>query len=100
MFNGYSLLDFEALSSKASLMIGNESGPMHLAAAENIPVIGLFGPGEPHVFSPFGKKTTFIHHKLECNPCGQIHCVHPELTCMQRISVEEIVQKVELILSA
>ncbi|MEO5569711.1 MAG: glycosyltransferase family 9 protein [Bacteroidia bacterium] len=98
IFSGYSLLDFAALSSKASLMIGNESGPMHLAAAVNIPVIGLFGPGEPHVFSPFGRKTTFIHHKLECNPCDQIHCKHPELTCMQRIAIEEIVQKVEEIL--
>jgi len=98
IFNGFSLLDFAALSSKASLMIGNESGPMHLAAATNIPVIGLFGPGEPHVFAPFGKKTTFIHHKLECNPCDQIHCVHPEFTCMQRITVEEIINKVEELL--
>jgi ADP-heptose:LPS heptosyltransferase len=100
VFNGYSLLDFAALSSKAFLMIGNESGPMHLAAATNIPVIGLFGPGEPHVFAPFGKKTTFIHHKLECNPCDQIHCVHPEFPCMHRITVEEIVQKVEEIILA
>ncbi|HKR07411.1 MAG TPA: glycosyltransferase family 9 protein [Bacteroidia bacterium] len=93
VFNGYSLLDFAALSSKASVMIGNESGPMHLAAAVNIPVIGLFGPGEPHVFAPYGKKTTFIHHKLECNPCDQIHCVHPEFPCMYRITAEEIIEK-------
>jgi heptosyltransferase-3 len=94
IFNGFSLLDFAALSSKAILMIGNESGPMHLSAAVNIPVIGLFGPGEPHVFAPYGKKTTFIHHQLECNPCDQIHCAHPEFTCMQRITVEEIVEKI------
>lgn len=98
IFNGYSLLDFAALSSKASLMIGNESGPMHLSAAVNIPVIGLFGPGEPHVFAPYGKRATFIHHKLECNPCDQVHCVHPELPCMFRITPEEITGKISELL--
>jgi ADP-heptose:LPS heptosyltransferase len=98
VFNGYSLLDFAALSSKASLMIGNESGPMHLSAAVNIPVIGLFGPGEPHVFAPYGKKTSFIHHKLECNPCDQVHCVHPELPCIFRITSEEITEKISELL--
>ena len=99
VFNGYSLLDFAALSSKASLMIGNESGPMHLSAAVNIPVIGLFGPGEPHVFSPYGKKTTYVHHKLECNPCDQIHCKYPDNTCMNRINTEDIIAKIEGLLS-
>lgn len=93
IFSGYSLLDFAALSSKASLMVGNESGPMHLSAAVNIPVIGLFGPGEPHVFSPFGGKATFIHHKLECNPCDQVHCKYPDHPCMHRIRVEEVIEK-------
>jgi len=94
-FCGFSLLDFAALCAKAEMMIGNESGPMHIAAAMNIPVVGLFGPGEPHTFSPFGKKATFIHHKLECNPCGQVVCVHPENTCMNRIIVDEIVDKIK-----
>ncbi|MFI5220546.1 MAG: glycosyltransferase family 9 protein, partial [Bacteroidia bacterium] len=95
VFSGFSLLDFAALSSKASLMIGNESGPMHLSAAVNIPVIGLFGPGEPHVFSPYGKKATYVHHKLECNPCDQIHCKYPDNPCMHRIKAEEIIEKIE-----
>ena len=98
VFNGFSLLDYAALSSKASLMVGNESGPMHLSAAVNIPVIGLFGPGEPHVFSPYGKKATFIHHKLECNPCDQIHCKYPDNPCMHRISLEEVLKKAEQII--
>ena len=89
------LMDFAALASKAALMIGNESGPMHIAAAANIPVLGLFGPGEPHIFSPVGQKATYIHHKLECNPCDQIHCKYPKNPCMNRITVDEVLQKIK-----
>lgn len=100
VFAGYNLLDLAALCSKAALMVGNDSGPMHIANAVNIPVIGLFGPGEPHLFAPTGKKATFIHYKLECNPCDQVHCVHPENTCMNRITIEDVLNKVDKLLNA
>ncbi|MBK8442708.1 MAG: glycosyltransferase family 9 protein [Sphingobacteriales bacterium] len=88
------LMDYAALVRRAHLMLGNESGPMHIAAAAGAPTIGLFGPGEPHIFAPFGKKATFIHHKLHCNPCTQLHCVSPERTCMSLISVAEVLEKI------
>lgn len=94
-FTGYSLTDFAALASKAACFVGNESGPMHIAAAMKIPVVGLFGPGEPHTFSPFGKKATFIHHQLKCNPCDQIHCVQPDNPCINLIEVAEVMKKIE-----
>jgi ADP-heptose:LPS heptosyltransferase len=97
-FTGYSLTDFAALASKAKCFVGNESGPMHIAAAMKIPVVGLFGPGEPHTFSPFGKKSTYIHHKLKCNPCDQIHCVQPNNPCINLIEVEEVLKKAEELL--
>jgi ADP-heptose:LPS heptosyltransferase len=98
LFSGHTLPDLAALASRAALFVGNESGPMHLAAAMGIPVIGLFGPGEPHVFAPFGEKCAVVHHKLECNPCDQVHCQHPENTCMQRITVEEVVREASALL--
>jgi ADP-heptose:LPS heptosyltransferase len=52
------------------------------------------------VFYPWGKRTAVIHHILECNPCDQIHCVHPDNTCMQRIQLQEVVKKVERLLSS
>ena len=87
------LMDYAALVSQAQLMIGNDSGPMHIAAATGIPVIGLFGPSEPHVFAPYGTRATYIHHKLHCNPCDQIHCKYPDNPCINRISVEEVKEK-------
>ncbi len=98
-FTGYSLTDFAALASKADCFVGNESGPMHIAAAMKIPVVGLFGPGEPHTFSPFGKKATYIHHQLKCNPCDQVHCVQPDHPCINLIEVHEVMEKIKEVIS-
>lgn len=92
-----SLLDYAALVSRAVCMIGNESGPMHIAAAMDVPVIALFGPGIPSVFAPYGLKAQFIHHKLPCNPCAQKVCVLPDNPCMNRIRVQDVLQLVNTI---
>jgi ADP-heptose:LPS heptosyltransferase len=94
----FSISEFSALVSKAKLFVGNESGPLHIASVVKVPSLGLFGPGEPYIFYPYGRRTDFIHHILECNPCDQVHCVHPENTCMQRITLEEVKKKIEQLL--
>jgi len=83
-----------SLLAQASLMVGNESGPMHLASATGCPTVGLFGPGEPEIFSPKAHNFTALHIKLPCNPCGQIRCFHPDNPCMNRITVDEVMNAV------
>lgn len=83
-----------ALTKSATLYIGNESGPLHIAALSNIPCLGLFGPGEPYVFYPYGKKSAVLHHILPCNPCNQINCIYPENPCIGRISLQEVKDKI------
>jgi ADP-heptose:LPS heptosyltransferase len=95
-----SLTGFAALAEKATIYIGNESGPLHIAALSGIPCIGLFGPGEPDVFYPVGKSTRVIHHVLSCNPCNQIDCVHPSNPCIQRITIHEVQQKIQELMNA
>lgn len=94
----FNLSEFAALCKKAYLFIGNESGPMHIASASHIPVIGLFGPGVPEIFYPYGEKCTYIHHVLSCNPCDQIHCVQPDHPCINLITVEEVKEKIHFLL--
>jgi len=91
----FSLLDYAALVARAVCMIGNESGPMHIAAAMDVPVVGLFGPGIPSVFAPYGPKSRFIHHKLPCNPCAQTQCLLPDNPCMNRIGVQDVLRVVQ-----
>lgn len=93
-----SLLDYAALVSQAKLMVGNESGPMHIAAATGTPTLALFGPGQPEIFAPFGEQHRFLHHKLACNPCDQLSCVHPENPCMNRLLPEQVLAEIHTML--
>ncbi len=86
------LLDYAALVGKAKFMVGNESGPMHIAAAMDVPVLALFGPGQPEVFAPYGAGNRYLHVKLPCNPCDQVHCVFPDNPCINRITVNDVLQ--------
>ena len=96
--NSFSLSAFGALCKQAQVFLGNESGPLHIAAASGCSVLGLFGPGEPKVFYPWGDKAHFLHEVLECNPCDQINCKYPNNTCMDRISVAVVQEKLNEII--
>jgi ADP-heptose:LPS heptosyltransferase len=87
------------LCSKSQLFIGNESGPIHISACFSAPIIGLYGPGVPHVFYPYSRKVKVFHHVLKCNPCDQIHCVTPEKPCISLIGAAEVSLTVEKILN-
>lgn len=52
-----SLTQLIALTRRASLFIGGDTGPMHLAAALGIPVVGIFGPTNPARNGPFGTRS-------------------------------------------
>lgn len=91
----WSLTTFTALCEQGALFIGNESGPMHIASTFNIPLVGIYGPGIPKRFDVLGSRSRIIHHVLECNPCDQVHCVHPTNTCMMRASIDEVKEAVK-----
>ncbi|MES2778626.1 MAG: glycosyltransferase family 9 protein [Bacteroidota bacterium] len=95
----FNLTELSALASLCTLYVGNESGPLHIAAVSGAKCIGLYGPGEPFVFYPWGTQSAVLHHVLDCNPCDQIHCVHPDNPCINRIALAEVIEKVETLLS-
>jgi heptosyltransferase I len=51
-----------ALTRRARLFIGGDTGPLHLAAALGIPVVGLFGPTDPARTGPFGTRAVALRH--------------------------------------
>jgi ADP-heptose:LPS heptosyltransferase len=95
---GFSLSQFSCLCSRASFYLGNESGPLHIASAFGIPLLGLFGPGVPDVFYPRSARAQVLHHVLPCNPCDQIHCVYPGNPCISRIELADVLGKIDEIL--
>ncbi len=84
------LLDTAALFSEASLVVCNDSGPLHLAAALGKRVVGLFGPASPDLTAPRGANGMYIYKQVECSPCDQCNCIRPEDPCMSLIEPDEV----------
>jgi heptosyltransferase-2 len=100
-----SLLESAALLGTCSLLITNDSAPLHLGVAMRTPVIAIFGATVPQFgFSPVGEFDSVIElDGLECRPCG-IHggdsCPLGTFDCMKHIPAELVFRKVQETLSA
>ena len=93
--------ELAALLERCDLLIGIDSGPMHVAAAMGRPVVGLFGPTDPRQTGPLGQGHEVIFHEQPCwGPC--VHPVTPKCTdraCMSAITVEEVLAAARRILA-
>ena len=83
------LAELAVLIGGANAFVGNESGPLQIADAMKVRSLSFFGPGVKDVFYPQHPNSLIIHKVLPCNPCDQVHCVHPENPCISRITAEE-----------
>lgn len=97
-FSTLGVTEISVLITMASLFVGNDSGPLHLASSFGIPAIGLFGPAPPELTATESKKNMYIYHRVECSPCRQIQCVRPEQPCMSLITQEEVLQAAQTLL--
>jgi heptosyltransferase-1 len=83
----------------SELMLTNDTGPMHVAAALGRPVVGIFGPTNPKRTGPFGQLNNVLQSSLDCVPCLQEHCRRPtHLECMWSITPESVCERVERML--
>ena len=89
-----SIKELAALSRRCKLFVGNDTGPMHVAAASGTPVITLFGPADPERSRPWGRDHIVIKKDLPCSPCSRTVC--KELKCMESITVEDVFQAVRV----
>ena len=67
------LKEVAGILNTCDLFVGNDSGPMHLAAALRIPTIGIFGPGRSRTTGPVGppQSVAVIEREYPCAPCRQ-----------------------------
>lgn len=92
------LLELAALVRRATLYVGNDSGPMHIAAAMGTRVVGLFGPSDPRVYAPAGQGHVTISKRVDCRPCFPGGCWRGEENCMRLITLDEVIPVVERML--
>jgi len=94
IFLGQPLKNLIALISRCNLLIGNNSGPLHIATALGISTVSVMGPTDPVRWWPKGDKNIVIRKDLPCSPCNRGIC--KEHKCMKLITVEEVTEAVEV----
>lgn len=83
------IMDIIGLAKMASMCIGADTGPLHIAAAIGTPTISLFGPSSSGRTSVYGELNKVVATTVLCSPCFKRKCPK-EFICMNMISVDDV----------
>jgi heptosyltransferase-2 len=75
--------------SESSLVLTNDSGPMHLGAALGVPTVAVFGATDDVVTGPWGRRTRIVREPVDCSPCMLRECPIDH-RCMTRVSANAV----------
>lgn len=101
---GWPLVELRALMDRASLFVGGDSGPMHVAATTDVPIVALFGPTLPVHWAPW--RPAHIPFEaiepgpLECRPCDQRVCAPGDFRCLRPTEPARVIAAAERFLAA
>jgi heptosyltransferase-2 len=84
------LIEVIDLLACATIIISNDSGLMHIAAALNKPQIAIYGSSDPNFTPPLNHKAKILSLHLACSPCFQRQCPLTHLNCLWQISPEKV----------
>ena len=89
----------DALIRRATVFVGNDSGPLHMADAAHIPLVGLFGSTLPQVWGPVcSPRREVVYRQRECSPCHHTGCPLGPDNCLASLTVEEVDARLESLL--
>ena len=95
-----SLLDAIDITGLADIVISNDSGAMHIAAALAKPQIAIFGSSSPEFTPPLNDKAQVISlDHLACKPCFKRTCPLEHMQCLKAISAEQVIGKIQKIIN-
>jgi ADP-heptose:LPS heptosyltransferase len=90
----FDLRELRALVARAAVYIGGDSGPLHVAATTQTPIVALFGPTQAGRSMPWRDPRLFAEavqvESLSCRPCEQRTCVHGDFRCLARITPGQV----------
>jgi heptosyltransferase-2 len=75
-----------------SLLITNDSGPMHLASALEIPTVAVFGPTDERETGPMGRDARVVRKHVDCSPCLLKECT-TDHRCMHLVEVGDVYEE-------
>lgn len=88
-----SIRELACLLRECTVLVSNDSGPMHMAAAVGTPLVALFGSTDDAVTGPYGQTDAVINKRVSCSPCLKRECPI-DFRCMTQISVNEVASRV------
>jgi ADP-heptose:LPS heptosyltransferase len=95
------IAELAQLIAGARLYVGNDSGPMHLAAAVGTPIVALWGSSDSRRWRPWSVNNVVVQNPFECNPCAGYRClVAPTPLCIESITVDQAVAAAKKLLIA
>ncbi len=95
----FALAELRCLVSRAALYIGGDSGPLHVAATSDVPIVGLYGPTLPVRSAPW-RPTWLVTESVDlpdlpCRPCDQRRCVPGDFRCLTRMTPDLVIAAAE-----
>ena len=95
----FDLPELRALVARASLYVGGDSGPLHVAATTETPIVGLYGPTLAARSAPWRDPRLVVESvepgPLPCRPCDQRICVTGDFRCLASIDAGRVAEAAE-----
>ena len=87
-----------ALMERAAIVIGNDTGPVHIAAALGRPMVAIYGPTKTEFTGPYGRFDSVVRQEIECSPCFSRYCSHQ--SCLRNLDAGPVLVEVQRQLSS
>lgn len=85
-------IDLMALSA---IVVSNDSGLMHIAAALQRPLVAVYGSTSPEYTPPLAKQVIVVHTDIECRPCFKRECPLGHLKCLKELAPQQVINAID-----